>query len=410
MDKISILQVFNQYLEAGGEEEWVNQLNQLGGNSYDIGELRFHSSAWIGRGAPSVWEKAKLLWSNPDSAMELDKKVRNIRPDCLLFHNLLPVGSFSLYREARALGLPVVQYIHNFRPFSPSGTLWTNTHLNPAALRGNPLPEILSGITGGAFYRNALIAFYQHRFRAKYLETITHWIAVSEFMRDQFIQAGIPEHKITTLRHCWKSTPKPNRTPEKSHYLFLGRLVREKGIHTLIDSWQILEKRLGSSCPKLIIAGTGPESAPIHARLKHLNHADCVGFISGNLKKELLESCKAVIAPSLWWEPLGLIVHEAYSASRPVLAAISGGLTETVVQGSTGLLHEAGNANQLADDVEHMESIGSSGRNSMGNAGRDWLLKHASPEEWRENFISILETALQANSTGNSEAHIQPHA
>ena len=105
--------------------------------------------------------------------------------------------------------------------------------------------------------------------------------------------------------------------------------------------------------------------------------------------------CRGLIAPSVWWEPLGLIVHEAYDSARPVLAARSGGLTETVINGKTGYLHEPGNAEQLADDVERLEAQGVSGRSEMGIAGREWLLKNASPAEWRERFVAIIREAVQ---------------
>jgi glycosyltransferase involved in cell wall biosynthesis len=102
-------------------------------------------------------------------------------------------------------------------------------------------------------------------------------------------------------------------------------------------------------------------------------------------------SCRGLIAPSVWWEPLGLIVHEAYDAARPVLAASSGGLTETVFNGKTGFLHQPGNAEKLADDVERIEALGVAGRSEMGIAGRKWLLENASPDEWRERFIAIVK-------------------
>ncbi len=47
-----------------------------------------------------------------------------------------------------------------------------------------------------------------------------------------------------------------------------------------------------------------------------------------------------MLAPSVWWEPLGLVTYEAYDYGKPMLAARSGGLSETVVAGLTGFLHE----------------------------------------------------------------------
>jgi glycosyltransferase involved in cell wall biosynthesis len=112
------------------------------------------------------------------------------------------------------------------------------------------------------------------------------------------------------------------------------------------------------------------------------------GSITGAYKEEALRNAKAVIVPSTWWEPLGLVVYEAYDFSRPVLAARSGGLAETVAHGETGFVHEPGNAAELAAHVLELESDANS-RQRMGAAGREWLLCNAGEADWRERFMEI---------------------
>lgn len=395
LPNIRLLQVFNQYLEPGGEEVWVNQMLRLGDEVFAIHDLRFHSGAWMGRGAPTRHRQAKLLWNHPLARERLRREVAECRPDLLLFHNLIPVASLGMYEEARHLELPVIHYIHNFRPFSPSGTMWMNGSVNAAALSGNPWPEVFARAWEGSFLRTLVLAIYQQRLLQNgHLDVVKRWIAVSDFMRAKFIEAGIPADRVVTLRHCWHANPVFKRTEEGGYYLFLGRLVPEKGISTLLDAWALLETNLGATCPRLIIAGSGTEEARIHARASRMNRVTCVGFVTGKIKEDLVRACRGLIAPSIWWEPLGLIVHEAYNSARPVLAASSGGLTETVIDGLTGFLHQPGNPEQLSRDVERLEEIGPKGRAEMGLHGRDWLIQNASPEEWRDKFISIAREAI----------------
>ena len=110
-----------------------------------------------------------------------------------------------------------------------------------------------------------------------------------------------------------------------------------------------------------------------------------------------LQQAKAVLVPSVWWEPLGLVVYESYDFSRPVLAAASGGLPEIVIQGGTGLLHEPGNAEQLARHVMEVEEEPKRSR-SMGKQGRLWLEQNANETQWRESFADLVARAL--NATG----------
>jgi len=386
-----ILQVFNQYLEPGGEEVWVNQVLGMSKPGMVLEDLRFQSGTWLGKSAPHRFQQAALLWNNPNSRRLLRERVEAFRPNVLLFHNLIPVASLGLYDEARQLGLPVVQYIHNFRPFSPSGTLWVRNRVIDAALHGNPWPEVLSRGWERSFFKTALLAVQQQRLiRSGKLDVVRRWIAISDFMRDRFVEAGIAEDRIVTLHHCWQSRFPLSGTREGGHYLFLGRLVPEKGVHSMIDAWALLEQELGPKCPRLVIAGTGAEEAKLHLRANHLRSVTCVGFVTGAVKQDLIDRCRAVLAPSIWWEPLGLIVHEAYNSARPVIAARSGGLTETVQHEVTGLLHEPGNAHALVAEVMKLEQLGEQGRHAMGLAGRAWLESHASPAHWQEKFHAIM--------------------
>lgn len=394
-DMISILQVFNQYLEAGGEEVWVNEISGFSGNGFTVNDLRFQSSDWKRKDAPTRWIQARKVWDNPESRARLREAVGLCCPDVLLFHNLIPVGSLGLYDEAARLGLPVVQYIHNFRPFSPSGTMWVGGRIHEGGLRGNPWPEVFGRAWESSFLKTLLVATYQSRLlRAGSLTVVRRWIAVSEFMREKFIEAGVPEDRVVTLRHCWKPRCEPVPEPASGHYLFLGRLVSEKGIETMLEAWRLLEKRLGDACPRLVIAGSGPEEAKVQAAAARMRKVVPVGFVAGVPKERLLRGCRALLAPSIWWEPLGLIVYESYDYGRPVLASRSGGLTETVTPGVTGFLHAPGDAEALAADVERMEALGPRGRAAMGAAGREWLAANACPERWLESFTAILHAAV----------------
>lgn len=400
-----VLQVFNHYLEPGGEEIWVNKMRELVAGEVDLHDLRFHSRAWKGCGAPSFLWQARSLWSNPYARNRLRQEVAVLSPEALIFHNVIPVGSLGLYDEAAKIGLPVIQYVHNFRPFSVSGTLWCRDRVDDRAVRGNVWPEILARVWERSYLKTALLSFYLYRLRSEgIIDRVASWIAVSEFMRSKFMEAGVPAGRIHTLRHCWNARAEAPAVPEGGYYLFLGRLVVEKGALLLLDSWARLERELGAGCPELVIAGTGPDEELVRSRCRNLKKVRCVGFVDGAAKDELISGCRGLLAPSIWWEPLGLIVYEAYEVSRPVIAARSGGLSETVVHGSTGLLHPPGSADAVAEAVMELEGMGRDGRIEMGRAGRQWLLANASPHLWRERFRTILDDTI----TSTNNQHRQP--
>ena len=386
-----ILQVFNQYRFRGGEEMWVDTIPELLAGVAEVDELRFDSNDWTGADAPSPLKQIFLMGNNPASRAALRERVASFKPDILLFHNVIPAGSFGLFEEAKSLGIPVLYYIHNFRPFSPSGTLWDGKKVVDAAMHGNSWPEIISGAWQGSRIKTAILAWHLFRARKNGLfECMTHWLAISDFMRDRFIEAGIPAHKITTLRHCVANIPPLTDAVEGDYYLFLGRMVPEKGVLTLIKAWRLLEQELGDNCPKLILAGDGPLESELRLHAKKMKRIECVGFVSGEEKAKLVRSCRALMAPAIWWEPLGLTAYDAYAACRPVIAARAGALEETVTDGETGWLHEAGNPKDLSRAVITAEQSGKEQRAKRGEQGREWLIQNADPEEWRRSFAAAL--------------------
>lgn len=392
---MKILQVFNQYRFRGGEEAWVDSIPKLLGASAIVDELRFHSDDWTGPNRPSLLQQARWIGNNPASRSALRDKAESFRPDVLLFHNVIPVGSLGLYEEASKLGIPTLQYTHNFRPFSPGGTLWDGYKMTDAALRGNPWPEILSGSWQSSRLKTAILAWHLHQsLKNGLLDSIDHWLAVSEFMRLQFVKAGIPENRITTIRHCYDYEKQLSETPEGNHYLFMGRLVAEKGIHNLIEAWRTLENELGQSCPNLIIAGTGPMEAQIKAGCESLRCVDFPGFIEGEAKQSLIQSARSILVPSICWESLGLTVYEAFTYGRPAIVSTAGALEESVEEGFNGWLHKSGSSEDIVRAVMKAEKAGSEGRKALGMNGYHWLQSHADPDTWRTGFISLCHKAM----------------
>ena len=90
------------------------------------------------------------------------------------------------------------------------------------------------------------------------------------------------------------------------------------------------------------------------------------------------------------------MVYEAYDYRKPVLAANSGGLSEIVQQDVTGLKHEPGNVHGIVQDVLAMEATPATERLVIGSAGRQWLLREASPQAWLQRFEEILAEAVKS--------------
>lgn len=138
--------------------------------------------------------------------------------------------------------------------------------------------------------------------------------------------------------------------------LFIGRLVRRKGVDVLLRSIAMLEndKRL-----RLRIIGAGPEKEALVAEAARLGVGDVVtfeGMVSSARVSELLESCDALVLPAIVTETgetegLGVVLIEAMGYGKPVIATSAGGIVDIVTDGDTGLLVPPGDALALADAI-----------------------------------------------------------
>ncbi|MEO5589940.1 MAG: glycosyltransferase [Gemmatimonadaceae bacterium] len=141
--------------------------------------------------------------------------------------------------------------------------------------------------------------------------------------------------------------------------LFVGRLVRRKGVDVLLRAVNRLrdDARL-----HLTIVGGGPELAPLKLLCAELELGPRVAF-EGVVDQARVEGmfvrCDALILPAIVTESgetegLGVVLIEAMGNGKPVIATSAGGITDIVQHGVTGLLAPPGDVQGLADAVMRM--------------------------------------------------------
>ncbi|RYY07929.1 MAG: glycosyltransferase family 1 protein [Sphingobacteriaceae bacterium] len=138
----------------------------------------------------------------------------------------------------------------------------------------------------------------------------------------------------------FKTNPQAQR---RLDFVFVGRLVTQKGCDTLIRACQNLNLPF-----KLTIIGDGPEMYRLQALAQQLKLTDSIVF-TGTLKSpeivEILNQHKTMIIPSHGKEGFGIVALEGLACGCQVIASDSGGLAEAV--GSFGKLFQPGNVQQL---------------------------------------------------------------
>jgi glycosyltransferase involved in cell wall biosynthesis len=401
---LKILQLWAPYRERGGEEFVVNLVTRLLGKDHQVETCIFELDPLLDKKLGPFLALTSFYY-NRDSLKILADKIEAFQPDVVLSHNIMPAGSYAIYQWLSRRQIPVAYYVHNFRPYSVNGYCWANGKLAEGGLELNYLQEILHGAWQNSVMRTAWYAtalWFSHL--AGVWQGIDRWIMISGFMEKKMTRSGVPAGKVVTLRHPWvdSTSGRPvTLPPEPPSLLFIGRISEEKGIRVLIDAWRQVEQ--SGSSGRLVIAGGGPLVPWLEEQCKSLRNASFVGYADAAMKEALLGDAWALVIPSVWWEPLGLVVYESYERARPVLAARSGGLTETVTDGVTGWLHEPGDSGALAGQILEVFSNPTETRR-RGENGLTWLRENTHSDLWVQRMEEILLDCADSKLT-SSKSH-----
>jgi glycogen(starch) synthase len=133
--------------------------------------------------------------------------------------------------------------------------------------------------------------------------------------------------------------------------VYAGRLVHEKGVQTLLRAVRPLRETHPGL--RLVVAGTGPYEAALHAmtrRLRIVRAVEFLGFVPETRLPALLGAADAVVVPSLY-EPFGIVALEAACSGAPLVVAETGGLRDLAADGVAIASFPATDATALATAV-----------------------------------------------------------
>ncbi|HEX8957362.1 MAG TPA: glycosyltransferase family 4 protein [Burkholderiaceae bacterium] len=203
------------------------------------------------------------------------------------------------------------------------------------------------------------------------LKKVDRVICVSEYIRRQAAR-HFPEHAhrfTVALNATDPETFKPHEVAPartgplqfdagKRYLLYVGRLVPIKGVHVLIEAFPEILRRHPDV--RLVITGSsffqGAARTEYERELVALAEPVAssivfTGFLPHETLKYLYAAVDIVVMPSVWQEPLGLVMLEAMASGTLLVGSSVGGVPEVIDSGRNGVLVPAGDAARLADAV-----------------------------------------------------------
>ena len=312
-----------------------------------------------------------------------------IKPDIVHIHHLLFL-SIGIVHEIKKRGIPIVYTLHDYWLLCYRGQLikgdMSSCNGNSTELCSSCLKYLLR-INKYSMrlykYLRAYMPSFVLRFLKEFCLIVPHakashepenrrkgieaicsridlFIAPSKFIKNKFIEYGLPAQKITFSPNGSDGSnfiTFPKSRPNVLRFAYMGTLLPTKGIDILIKAFRELE----DSNVELSIYGElrsyiGFESYPgllkkIVGRDKRIKFK---GRYAHHDVGKIFADVDVLVVPSIWPENSPMVIQEAFESKNPVIASNIGGIPELVRDGVNGLLFKSGDVSDLRQKLKYV--------------------------------------------------------
>lgn len=315
-----ILLVHNNYRLQGGEDIAVKNELKLLEKKYQVKSIFFENRI------KSFNDLITFFTLNNRTS---NKKILNIidefQPDIVYFHNNWFKVSLGIFKKLRKKNIKTLIKLHNFR-YHCTKSFRANVHLEnkdfcPACGFNKSESKLFN-----KYYRESLIkSVYAIFFGKKYLKIIKDtniYLAVLTNFHKKFLEENYSRKKNVLVIPNFLNK-NVNEELEENYFMYAGRISKEKGLNTLIDSF--LDSNLKSNILKIV--GDGPHLKEIKEKYNEQN-VEFLGQTSNMETIKLIKKSKGVLSATKLYEGQPTLLCEASLCGKASLFPNSGGITE----------------------------------------------------------------------------------
>ena len=279
---------------------------------------------------------------------ELSDLLLSFRPDIVHIHHLLLFGAELIFLIKRMLPeARIVFTLHDYFPICANDgqMVKTRDHALCHAASPDACHACFPDITPDRFVLRTMHL-------RNFLSQVDRFIAPSRFLRQRYIDWGLPADRIALVRNGQPAVrPAPHRSPEptgrRSVFGYFGNLSPYKGVMVAVEAARLLIEA-GETGFTLLVHGGMPFQSPefqerftaaVQANPLSISHR---GAYDRAELAGLIKAVDWVVVPSIWWENAPLVIQEAFQHRRPVICSDIGGMAEAVRDGVDGLHFKAG--------------------------------------------------------------------
>ncbi len=333
----------------------------------------------------------QIVWSR-EARRDLRAQLRGTRPDVVHIHNTFPLLSPSVLYACRDESVPVVITVHNYRLMCAGGSFFRDGAVCRDCVTGPAIQAVRHGCYKESRLATAPVALSNALHRQAWRNLVSAYIFISAAQRDLLAGLDLPPERVFVRHNLIPRRAMPHTDPEHS-VLYAGRLDEAKGIRVLMAAWDQYLPTAGENPLSLVIAGTGILQAEVAAWAAARPSVRLAGHVSDDRAADLMSRSRAVILPSIWAEPFGLVAVEAMAAGTPCIASDHAALPELITHGVNGILVPPGDPRALAAAIADVQASPATYA-GFGQAARETYQKQFDPYQNVDQLLGIYRHAV----------------
>jgi glycosyltransferase involved in cell wall biosynthesis len=177
----------------------------------------------------------------------------------------------------------------------------------------------------------------------------------------------------------------------RRYFLYVGRLVKDKGVFELLDAYAQLDADLRAEIG-LVFAGSGADEKEMQTRASEITPGliSFLGFLQREQLPELYALADALIFPTRS-DPWGLVVNEAMACGLPVIVTnVAGCALDLVQDGWNGVVVPPGDVPRLAKAMASLAGDAAL-RTEMGRRSRE-RIGFYTPSDWASGMLEAVKS------------------
>ena len=206
----------------------------------------------------------------------------------------------------------------------------------------------------------------------------------------------LPGSGVDTER--FKPTEANIRKVNELHFLFIARLIKDKGLVEYVDAARMVKAKYPEA--KFAVLGTfylGNPTAISHDVMEAWEDEGVIEYLGSSEKVErVIAKYDCVVLPS-YREGLSRVLLEASSMAKPIITTNVPGCKCVVDHGVNGYLCNAQDADSLAEEMERMILLTDDPRMEMGKKGRERVLAEFDEKFMIEKYREAIDSILNSN-------------